>query len=162
MKSIIRTGAKLILKVDAGDGNEKIIGFCTAITYSVSQGTKTIYVVDNPFPFEIASGAGQSQVRGTMTVYLLDGSTLETAGLVPWRTSGAGNKDIAPNPGDPSNIHLAHSKYFNIRLYDRGSGELFAGMDSAKITSYSVSVAARGTVSATLSFEAKYLVSGLG
>lgn len=164
MKSIVRTGAKLILKIDAGDGVEKIIGFCTGINYAVSQGTKTIYVVDNPFPFEIASGASASQVRGSMNVYLLEGSNLELAGLVPYRTSGTGSpKDKSPNPGDPNNvINVAHSKYFHIRLYDRASGEMFVGMDFAKVTGYSVSVTARGVVMANLTFEAKYLIPGVG
>lgn len=165
MKSIIRTGAKLILKIDNGDGEERIIGYCNGINYSVSQGVRTIYVVDSPFPFEIASGASHSQVKGTMHLYLLEGSTLETAGLVPYRTSGTGSssKDISPHPGDPRNVvNLAHSKYFHIRLYDRASGELFAGMDFAKVTGYTVTVSARGLVTANLTFEAKYLISGLG
>lgn len=111
MKSIIRTGAKLLLKIDDGSG-ERPIGFCTSISYGVSQGTKTILTVDSPFPVEIASAAGASQVRGTMTIFLLQNMTPESAGLVPFRTSGtASGKDMSPHPGDPTNtIHLAHSK----------------------------------------------------
>jgi hypothetical protein len=163
MKSVIRTGAKLALKIDDGSG-ERLIGFCTGINYTVSQGTKTIFVVDSPFPFEIASGASNSQVRGSMNIYMLQNTTPESAGLVPYRTSGAASsKDNSPHPGDPTNtIHLAHSKYFHMRLYDRASGELFAGMDYTKVTGYTVSTNAKGIVTASLTFEAKYLISGQG
>jgi hypothetical protein len=49
-----------------------------------------------------------------------------------------------------------------MRLYDRASGELFAGMDYTKVTGYTVSTNAKGIVTASLTFEAKYLISGQG
>jgi hypothetical protein len=120
--------------------------------------------VDDPFPAEIAHGAGASMVRGSLTLFMLKGSTLEKAGLVPYRTSGAASaKDISPNPGDPANFaHVAHSTYIHWRLYDRETSELFYSLDYAKVSQFTISVMAKGIVKAELQFEAKYAIPGSG
>src|SRR5882724_11717708 len=97
-KAVLRTGPNLLLKVVQPSG-EKIIGYASGFNMTVLNGQKTTMVVDNPFPAEIAHGAGPSLVRGTVTLYMPKGMTLEKAGLVPYRTSGAASpKDISPNP----------------------------------------------------------------
>jgi hypothetical protein len=163
IQSVIRTGARLQLKVY--DGNEeRLIGYCTAINYTVSSGQKSIYVVDSPFPAEIAQGAGPSQVRGSMTIYMLQNTTPEILGLVPFRTSGtAASGDLSPSPGDSTNMfNMAYSKSIFLRLYDRNSGTLFTSLDYLKVGSYSVAVTAKGIVKADLAFEARYATPGQG
>lgn len=152
-----------MLKVVQPSG-EKIVGYATGITYTVSNGQKATFTVDNPFPAEISHAAGPSYVRGSVTVFMLKGMTLEKAGLVPWRTSGmASSKDTAPNPGSPDNfVHLAHSTYIHWRLYDRSTGELFMGIDFVKVGQYTVSVQSKAVVRCELQFEGKYAVPGSG
>lgn len=163
MKPLIRTGPSLVLKVVQPSG-EKIVGYATGIQWTVTNGQKTTYTVDNPFPSEISHAAGPSFVRGNVTVFMPKGTTLEKAGLVPWRTAGlASSKDTAPNPGSADNfVHLAHSTYIHWRLYDRETGELFMGIDFVKVSQYSVNVQSKSVVRADLQFEGKYAIPGSG
>ena len=149
MRSLIQTGASLLLKVHyPSTGKEKVIGFARGLTYSVSQGQKSIHVVDTPFPAEIAQGAAPSFVKGGLTCYLPSGSTPESAGLVPYRT----NEDGA--------INMAGSKYLNFRIYDRLSNQLVMSCDYCKVSSYSVSIVARGIVECSLQFDGILLTPG--
>lgn len=163
MRSILRTGPSLVLKIVHPSG-EKIIGYASGITYTVTNGQKSIFVVDSPFPAEISQAAGPSLVRGTISLFMPKGTTLEKAGLVPYRTSGAASAaDTSPNPGNPDNfVHLAHSMYVHWRLYDRETGELFMGIDYAKVGQYTINVQSKSVVKAELQFEGKYCVSGNG
>lgn len=163
MKPLIRTGPSLILKVVQPSG-EKIVGYVTGIMFTVSNGQKATFTVDNPFPAEISHAAGPSYVRGQVTLLMPKGTTLEKAGLVPWRTSGmASSKDTAPNPGDQDNfVHLAHSTYIHWRLYDRETGEMFIGIDFVKVGQYTVSVQSKAVVRCEMLFEGKYAIPGSG
>ena len=163
MISFLRTGPNLILKV-VKHGKEETIGYATGFNYTVINGQKSIFVVDSPFPAEISHAAGPSMVRGSLTLLMPKGMTLEKAGIVPYRTSGgASPKDTSPNPGSTENfVHLAHSDYIGFRLYDRQSNDLFAAIDYVKVSQYSVSIQAKSIVRAELQFEAKFLISGPG
>ena len=145
MKSLIQTGASLLLKVHYPlTGEEKIIGYCRGLNYSVTQGQKIIHTVDTPFPVEIAQAAAPSMVRGNLVCYLPKGSTPESMGLVPYR----------------NDMNMAGSKYINIRIYDRLSQTLVMSCDYCKIGGYSVSVMARGIAEISLTFEGFMLTPG--
>lgn len=149
MKSLLQTGASLLLKIEyASDGKEKVIGFAKALSYSVQQGQKSTYVVDSPFPVEIAQGAAPSSVRGSMVLYLPKGSNPEAAGLVPYRHGSNGE----PNQ--------ATSQYMHLKMYDRATNKLVFSCEYCKVSSYTMTIAARGVVECNLSFEGMYLTPG--
>jgi hypothetical protein len=148
MKSLLHTGASLLLRVRYDNGDSKIVGFARNFSYSVSGGQKSTFVVDSPFPAEIAQSASPSQVRGTITVYLPKGSTPESAGLVPYRT-------------DANGLNLAAgSRYMAFEVYDRLTSGLVAACEYCKVSNYSVSIAARGVVQVTLTFDGILLNPG--
>lgn len=163
MKSILRTGPNLILKV-VHDSGEKIIGYASNLTFTVTNGQKTIFTVDSPFPAEISHAAAPSMVRGSLTVFMPKGMTLEKAGLVPYRTSGAASEsDISPHPGSADNfIHSAHAKYIHLRIYDRETSEMFIGIDYVKVSQYTIVIQSKSVVRAELQFEGKYAIPGSG
>jgi hypothetical protein len=140
MKSLLQTGASLLLKVQYEDGEEKIIGFCSDLSYTVTQGQKLIYTVDQVTPVEIAQGAGPSQVSGTMNLYLPKGVTMESAGLVPARHD---------RKGLPA---MGLSKAMKVKIYDRSSSALIVALEGVKVGQYTVSVPSRGIVKIQLSF----------
>jgi hypothetical protein len=140
MKSLLQTGASLVLKVQYEGGDEKVIGFCSDLTYTVSQGQKMIYTVDQVTPVEIAQGAGPSQVSGSMNLYLPKGVTMEAVGLVPFRHDQKGANA------------MALSKPLKIKIYDRLSSALVVALEGVKIGQYTVSVPSRGIVRVQLTF----------
>lgn len=149
MRSFVHTAPSLILKVSHDQGaSEKIIGYATDLSYNVIQGQKLNFGVDSAFPQEIAQGSAQSFVRGTLTVFLPKGTTMEAAGLVPYRQDELGDSAAA------------RSKYMGIRLYDRDTTQLVVSLDYVKIGSYSVTVASRQVVRVSLSFDAIYATPG--
>lgn len=85
MISRIITGPSLLIKIKAEGGFETMVGYATDLQINVTQGQKEIFGVDSPFPFEIAQGAAPSMVRGSMAIFILKGTNLETIGLVPYR-----------------------------------------------------------------------------
>ena len=144
----LHTGASLLLKIHYPDsGLEHVIGFARNLSYSVNQGQKLIYVVDSPFPVEVAQGASPSAVRGSLTTYLPKGLTPEAAGLVPYRYQ------------DEVNLAAA-SRYIHIRVYDRLANTLVFSCDYCKIGSYTVNIPARGIVEVSFSFEGMFLTPG--
>lgn len=149
MRSMLHTGASLLLKVKYENGTSKVIGFASNFNYSVTQGQKTTYVVDSPFPAEIAQSAAPSQVRGSLSLYLPKGTTPESVGLVPLRTDANGNNMIAT------------SKYLFFEIYDRATMNLVMSCDYCKVGSYSVGITARGIVQVNLTFEGVYVTPGL-
>jgi hypothetical protein len=149
MKSMLHTGASLLLKVKYENGTSKVIGYATGFTYSVTQGQKAIYTVDNPMPAEIAQSAGPSQVRGSLVLFLPKGTTPESEGLVPFRVDGAGN-----------NI-MASSGYMNFEIYDRATMNLVVALEYCKVGNYTVSMMARGIVQVNLTFEGIMATSGM-
>lgn len=151
MQSLLHTGPSLVLKIAyEDDQRERVIGYCSGLTFRVSQGQKEIFTVDSPFPQEIAQGLGQSMVRGSMQVFLPKGQTLETLGLVPFRLR---NKDT-------SNAMMAMSRYFHMRVYDRLTSELVFSADFCKVGDYSIGIMARSTVRCDLNFSGVYLTPG--
>lgn len=148
MKSIIHTGPTLQVKVAYEDGEEKLIGFANGLIFSIVQGQKLIYTVDSPFPQAIDQGAAPSFVRGNMSLYLPKGATMESAGLVPFRTDEVGR---------PQN---ATSRYMHMRIYDRATTELVLSVNYVKVSSYTVSLEMRQVVRINLSFEGIYATPG--
>ena len=127
--------------VGGTSSDEKTIGFATNLDYTVMNGQKMIFVVDSPFPAEIAQAAGQSYVRGAMKLYMPKGQTLESMNLSQFR------HDAASQPTGP------FGKYATLRVYDRLSKALVLSLDFVKFGQYSVSAPARGIVTATVQFE---------
>jgi hypothetical protein len=140
MKSLLQTGASLVLKIQYEGGDEKTIGFCSDLTYTVSQGQKMIYTVDQTTPVEIAQSAGPSQVSGSMNLYLPKGVTMEAVGLVPFRHDQKGANA------------MSLSKPLKIKIYDRLSSALVVALEGVKVGQYTVSVPSRGIVRVQLSF----------
>lgn len=149
MRSILNTGANLLLKVQyPHSGDEKVIGFAKAFSYTVSQGQKTTYTVDSPFPIEIAQGSAASMVRGNLVIYLPKGNTLESVGLVPYRVNEGG-----------TNI-AATSRYLHFKIYDRSSNYLVFSCNYCKVSTYSINVIARGVVECNITFDGMYAMPG--
>lgn len=147
-KALLHAAPDMVLKVRNRGGEERTIGYCSGLSFTVTQGQKMIYVVDSPFPQEISQGAGPSFVRGTMNLYLPKGMTLESAGLVPYR------KDIE---GDH---FLATSSYSNFMLYDRATEYLVYSIDHCKVSQYTVNVESKKLVRVQMQFEGMLLTPG--
>lgn len=141
MISILATGPAYLVKIQYMDGTERTIGYARSLNYTVFQGQKMIFVVDNPFPVEIAQGAAQSYVKATLNIYMPKGSTPETLGLVSHRTD-AGNQ-----------MYQVASKYFNLRVYDRATTQRVFSMDFCKAGSYSVNIEAKQIVNCSINIE---------
>ena len=148
---LLHTAPSLELRVvqNSSPGDEKTIGFCSAFTFSSIQGQRAIHVVDTPFPAEISQGASPSFVRGTLTFFMPKGSTLESAGLVPYRQDGSGNN------------YLATSDYITLRLYDRSTQALVYSVDNCKVGNFSVVIAARQIVQVQAQFDGMWVTPGL-
>lgn len=147
MRSIIQTGPSMIVKVKAEDGEEKTIGFVDAISFNQTTGSKPIFVVDNPFPAEIANAAGQSMVNGNISMYLPKGTSLESLGMVPYKRQG-------------EKTWLGATKYLSIRIYDRSSESIVYSLDFVKFNGYTVNIAARSVVKLTAQFSGMYATTG--
>lgn len=142
MISTLATGAGYQVKIAIDNSNEeRTIGFATKLNYTVTNGTKTSFGVDSPFPQEIGQGAAPSFVRGTMNLYMPRGMTLESLNMSPHRQDGEG-APVGP-----------FVKYMHIRIYDRLSRALVLSLDFCKISQYTVDITAKSVVSAALSFE---------
>ena len=149
MRSLLHTGASLLLKVAYEDGTEKSIGFARNLTYSVSNGQKSTYVVDQATPAEIAQGAAPSFVKGSLTVYLPKGTTPESLGLVPYRVDENGD-----------NIAVL-SRYLHLRIYDRLTLNQVFSCEFCKFGNYTVGIQARGVVEVNLQFDGQLGTPGL-
>ena len=148
---MIHTGPSLVLKVETltMPGEEKIVGFADSISFTSIQGQRAIYVVDSPFPQEISQGAAPSFCRGTISCYLPKGTTMESAGLVPYRLTKGGKN------------YLATSEYIKLKLYDRITDALVYAIDNCKVSQYTVTVQARAVIKVSLMFEGMYISPGL-
>lgn len=152
MQSLLRTGANLMLKVSyETGGEEKTIGFVQAISFNVIQGQKPIITVDSPFPQEFAQGAAPSMVSGSATLYVPKGSDPIRAGLV------APTFDAFSGTNTPLGPAV---QMFNWRLYDRLTGEMAFAVNSVKVGSWSMNVAAKSLMMCSISFEGLYFESG--
>lgn len=149
---VIRTGAGLMLKVmyePEANVPEKTIGFATNLSFTVIQGQKSIFTVDSPFPQEIAQGAGASQVKGSVTLYMLKRSDPIRAGLVSPTglfTGGGANQAL--------------SRYFHWRFYDRTTQELAWAINYVKISSFTINVQAKQVVTVNCQFEGMFYEVG--
>lgn len=141
MSSILHTGPSIVVKVKAEDSFEQTVGYATALQYQVTQGQKTLYGVDSPFPQEIAQAAGPSFVRGTMVIFLPKGTNPELLGLVPYRQAG------------DQTAFASGSKYMNINLYNRADGTLIMSLNFCKVSGYSVNINSKSLITMNLSFE---------
>ena len=141
MISILATGPAYLVKIQYADGAEITIGYARGLNYTKFQGQKMIFVVDNPFPVEIAQGAAPSYVRANLNIYLPKGATPETLALVPHTTDSAGN------------MYQVASKYFNLRVYDRSTTQRVFSMDFCKVGSYTVNIEAKQVVQCNLNIE---------
>jgi hypothetical protein len=148
MRSIALTSASLLLKVAYEDGKEKVIGFAKGLSVAVSQGHKNTFVVDSPFPAEMAQGTQPMIVKGSLTTYLPKGSTPESSGLVPYRLSLRNDENAST------------SKFMHLRVYDRTTDTLVFSADYCKVTSYNINMMARGIVEVQFQFDGMYLTPG--
>jgi hypothetical protein len=149
MKSLLHTGASLLLKVGYEDGSEKTIGFARNLNFSVSNGQKVTYVVDQATPAEIAQGAAPSFVKGSLNIYLPKGTNPEAMGLVAYRHDAEGNQ-IA-----------VLSKHLHFKIYDRATLNLIFTAEYCKVSTWSFVAQARGIVEIQLQFDGVYLTPGL-
>jgi hypothetical protein len=142
MKAITAKGFDYIVKIKIeGTNEERTIGIVNKLTYTVVNGQKSIFVVDSPFPAEIAHAAAPSFVRGTINVWMPRGLTLESLNLSPFRHDEQG---YAVGP---------YAKYFSLRVYDRLSRGIVLSLDWCKISQYTVDITANSLVQASISFE---------
>lgn len=149
MQSLAHAGPTLSVKVFYPDiGTEKLIGFASDLTFDVTQGQKAQFVVDSPFPAQIDQAAGQSSVKGSITLFLPKGSTPESSGLVPFRKDQDGG------------IAIAATKYIDLRIYDRATSGLLYIIEGFKASQTSVAIGSRRVVQVRLQFEARYLTVG--
>ena len=156
-QSLLRTGPQSLLKLayDLPNGPERTIGYCTGLTFSVTQGQKMIFGVDSPFPLEIAQAAGPADVRGTVTLFMPKGSNPVTAGLVPPLSGSVPDADIADM------ARMSTSKYQHWRIYDRVSSELSFACNYCKVSNWTVVIQAKQVVTVQLSFEGLFMEYGL-
>jgi hypothetical protein len=147
--SLLHTGASLLLKIQYETGQNKTIGYARNLSYTVTQGSKMTFVVDSPIAAEIAQGATPQMVKGSITTYLPKGSTPETLGLVPFRIANDGT------------YISALSKYMSFQVYDRKTLNIVMALEFCKVSSYTVTAAARGVVEVNLQFDGILATPGL-
>lgn len=157
-----RAAANVLLKVVPEDGVEKTIGFVTSVSLSTGGTQRVIHGVDSVFPQEIAYGAAPSQVGISMSLIMPKGATLESLGLVPYRTSGATAQDGGKSAFASDTVFISGGRYLHIRLYDRTTGELFYGVDFCKVNSFTISASSRSIIRADVQFTGMILVPGNG
>jgi hypothetical protein len=149
MKSLLHTGASLLLKVGYEDGTNKTIGYARNLSYTVTNGQKMTYVVDSPVAAEIAQGAGPMMVKGSLTVFLPKGNTPESLGLVSYRVDA-----------DGSYLSIL-SKYISFQVFDRATLNVIMALEYCKVSNYTVTVQARGIAEVNLQFDGQLATPGL-
>jgi hypothetical protein len=148
-KSLLHSGASLLLKVGYETGQSKTIGYARNLTYTVSNGQKMIFVVDSPIPAEIAQNAAPTMVKGSLTVYLPKGTNPEAMGLVSYRVDSKG-------------AYIgALSKFISFQVFDRFTLNVIMSLEFCKVGSYTVTAQARGIVEVQLSFDGQLATPGL-
>jgi hypothetical protein len=163
MISTIRASANILLKVVPEDGAEKIIGFVTSVALSMGGTQRVIHGVDSVYPQEIAYGAGPSQVGLSMSLVMPKGQTLESLGLVPYRTGGGNSPlDTGNSAAGANTVYGAGGRYIHLRLYDRITGELFYGVDFCKVNSFSITAQSKSIIRADLQYTGMFLIPGVG
>jgi hypothetical protein len=141
MRSLLQTSASLLLKVKYDNGQSKVVGFARGFSVQVNNGQAVKFVVDSPFPAEIAQGTAPSQVRGSLELFLPKNTSMESVGLVPYRTDVNGD-----------NVALA-SRYLSFEIYDRLTNSLIFSCDYCKVGNYSISSQAKGVTLVSMQFD---------
>jgi len=142
-QSILYTAPNLALKIRyEKTGVEKLIGYATGFSMSVTTGQKPLYTVDSPVISELALGAAPMAVSGSVTLYLPKGSDPVRSGLVP----------PVVERQDTTQVANARSRSSHWRLYDRLTQELVFGVDFCKVTGYSISLQSKGVVQVQVQF----------
>jgi len=128
--------------------NGQRVGYVTSFSWNVDYGKRGIYGIDSPLPQELAPGV--QRVSGTVGVVRIGGSGgAEGGGLV------APQQGVAP--GEVSAV--MGEKYIHILLTDRQSGKTVFEAERATVTAQSWSVAAKGAMTGSLSFEAFFYMN---
>jgi hypothetical protein len=141
MISILGSGPSYSVKLVTDDGKEKQIGLASSVNIQVQNGQKMIFVVDSPFPAEIAQGAAPSYVQGSMSIYLPKGLSIEQLGLSPYRTDATGN------------AQLPSTRYVHLRIYDRLTKSVVYNIEYVKVQSYSITIGAKQLAQASIQFQ---------
>lgn len=163
MISTIRASANVLLKVVPEDGTEKTIGFVTAMSLSGGGTQRVIHGVDSVYPQEIAYGAAPSQIGLSMSLVMPKGQTLESLGLIPYRTAGGASAlDNGNVASSTDTVYIGGGRYVHIRLYDRITGELFYGIDYCKVASFSITAQSKSIIRAELQYVGMFLIPSSG
>ena len=163
MISTIRASANVLLKIVPEDGEEKTIGFVTSVSLSTGGTQRVIHGVDSVYPQEIAYGAAPSQIGLSMSLVMPKGQTLESLGLVPYRTGGgAGSQDTGNSAFGTDTVYIGGGRYVHVRLYDRITGELFYGVDYCKVNSFTISAQSKSVIRADIQYTGFFLIPGSG
>jgi hypothetical protein len=141
MFSFTQSGAKLKLVI-----NNQTFGIVTSFNYSIDYGRKALRGIDNPFPQEMVTG--QQTVRGSVGCLRLQGTSLESYGVVSPQTS-VDSLEFSPMMSD---------KYISITLVDILTSEIVFRLDMASVMNQQWSVQARGLMQGSFEFEG--IVSG--
>ena len=128
--------------------NSKLVGFASALDYSIAQGGKAIFTVDSPFPQELAQGAAPSFIQGTMTVYRIYEESPESQGLIAPRTVNSAGQETS-NPFETS---LGAAKYSTLELKDRTTENTILKAEYVMFNNQQWSIQPRGLVQGSLSF----------
>jgi len=139
--SPIAHGSNQILRV-----NGRFIGYVSNFTWNQSQGQKKTFVVDSPFPAEIAQGAAPSMVTGSMTVFKLNNTSLEEAGMIGERTP----------KGSPitATTHLGAARYSVMEIVDRQTKATVVKFNQVMFASQAWRIMSKDVVTGVVSFEA--------
>lgn len=139
--NLVLRGADVLLSVSTPDGSlEEIFGWVVDFNVMVSQGQKPIYVVDTPFPIQIAQAASPTGVNGRMTTFFLRHWTLESRGFLPNRQNFV---------GEP--IHY-FSKFLNFKIIDRATRKTIYVFEYCKVSDFTIVFSTRNTVKCILNF----------
>ena len=137
--------------------NGQVAGYATGFQYRSTQGQKPIFGVDSPLAQEIAQGAAPSIVEGSMMVFRPLGASPEKWGLMTPRTIDDTGKQ---ETGDNIRTALGSGRYSVVEIIHRKTGDLILRIFHVMFDSQSWSVAARGIMQGTVSFQGMTVLHG--
>lgn len=114
--------------------NDRVYNESQSVSYSIDYGEAEIYGIDSHYPQEISS-----------TRYSVQGS------IQGVRVSNSAG--IQAYDGRPQAADIVKAQYVSIRIQDRQSGEDILFIPSAKISSQSVQVSAKGVLKLSFNFK---------
>lgn len=128
--SLIVTGALCRLYV-----NNKVFSVTQSVSVEIDTGTISTYGINSPYPQEIAQGAGQNSVKGSVKgVRVKNSGGLQGSGLLPLFSD------------------LSSGNYVSLRLEDRSTGETIWSVPKSMVSNVSESVQTRGIYLVSFSF----------